>query len=152
MPKVPRHGAVQVFVFHFCCFFGILCVVDGAVPVTSREVPENSRFSKEGDVFKMGPLVSSGQILSGVEGKNAIGIASLAEGVTCALGVTIYLLTARDSIDWRLAPIIIFGAVCSVPFSVKSVKIISPRTLKIIISVVTVALGIVTLFKTMRNF
>jgi hypothetical protein len=30
-----------------------------------------------------GPLVTSGQILSGVQSKNAIGITSLAEGLTC---------------------------------------------------------------------
>ena len=42
-----------------------------------------------------GPLVVSGQMLSGVEGKNAIGITSMAEGITCALGVLIYFFTAK---------------------------------------------------------
>ncbi len=99
-----------------------------------------------------GPLVVSGQMLSGVEGKNAIGITSLAEGITCALGVTIYFFTAKDGIDWRLAPIIIAGAVCSVPFSVKSVKIMNPRLLKILIAVLTIILGVVTLLKTLKSF
>jgi len=99
-----------------------------------------------------GPLVVSGQILSGVEGKNAIGITSLAEGITCALGVTIYFLTAKNSIDWRLAPIIIAGAVCSVPFSVKSVKIMNPKLLKTLIAVLTIVLGVVTLLKTLKSF
>jgi uncharacterized membrane protein YfcA len=99
-----------------------------------------------------GPLVVSGQMLSGVEGKNAIGITSMAEGITCALGVTIYWLTAKNMIDWRLAPIIIVGAVCSVPFSVKSVKIMNPRLLKVLIAVLTIILGVVTLLKTLKNF
>lgn len=99
-----------------------------------------------------GPLVVSGQILSGVEGKNAIGITSMAEGVTCALGVSIYLLTASGGIDWRLAPVIIAGAVCSVPFSVKSVKVLNPKALKILIAVLTIILGVVTLVKTLKKF
>jgi len=99
-----------------------------------------------------GPLVVSGQILSGVEGKNAIGITSMAEGTTCALGVLIYFFTAGDSINWRLAPIIIAGAVCSVPFAVKSVKIMNPKFLKVLIAVLTIILGVITLLKTLKSF
>jgi uncharacterized protein len=99
-----------------------------------------------------GPLVVSGQILSGVEGKHAIGITSLAEGITCALGVLAYFLTARNIIDWRLAPVIIAGAVCSIPFSVKTVKKVNERFLKAMIAVVTIILGIITLIKTLTQF
>jgi hypothetical protein len=99
-----------------------------------------------------GPLVVSGQMLSGVEGKNAIGITSLAEGITCALGVTIYFFVAKNMIDWRLAPIIILGAVCSVPLSVKSVKVIDPKLLKGLIAALTIVLGILTLLKTLKSF
>ena len=99
-----------------------------------------------------GPLVVSGQMLSGVESKNAIGITSMAEGITCALGVLIYFFTAKDSVDWRLAPIIIAGAVFSVPFSVKSVKIMNPKLLKALIAVLTIILGVVTLLKTLKSF
>jgi uncharacterized protein len=99
-----------------------------------------------------GPLVVSGQILSGVEGKNAIGITSLAEGITCMLGFTIYFFTARNIIDWRIAPLVIAGAVCSIPFSVKSVKIMNPKALKVLIAMLTIILGAVTLIKTLRSF
>ena len=99
-----------------------------------------------------GPLVVSGQILSGVEGKNAIGITSMAEGITCALGVLIYFFTAKNNINWQLAPIIIAGAVCAVPFSAKSVKIINPKLLKALIALLTIILGVLTLFKTLKKF
>lgn len=98
-----------------------------------------------------GPLVVSGQLLSGVEGKNAIGITSMAEGITCGLGVLIYFFTANNSIDWRLAPIIIAGAVCSVPFSVKSVKVMNPTLLRALIASLTIVLGVVTLLKTLSS-
>lgn len=99
-----------------------------------------------------GPLVVSGQMLSGVEGKNAIGITSMAEGITCALGVAIYLFAGKSSMDWRLAAVIIAGAICSVPLSVKSVKIMDPKLLKGLIAFLTIVLGVVTLLKTLKSF
>ncbi len=99
-----------------------------------------------------GPLVVSGQMLSGVQGKNAIGITSMAEGITCALGVAIYLFAGKSSMDWKLAAVIIAGAVCSVPLAVKSVKIMDPRLLKGLIALLTIVLGVLTLIKTMKSF
>jgi uncharacterized membrane protein YfcA len=58
----------------------------------------------------------------------------------------------KHSIDWRFAPIIIAGAVCSVPFSVKSVKIMNPQLLKALIAVLTIIRGVVTLLKTLKSF
>ena len=96
-----------------------------------------------------GPVVTGGQILSGVEGRSAVGITSLAEGLTCLVGVITYLLVARNPIDWRLAPIIIVGAVCSVPLSAVSVKRISSRHLKTAIAIITIVLGVSTLVRTL---
>ena len=99
-----------------------------------------------------GPIVVSGQMLSGVEGKNAVGIASLAEGLTCALGVLIYMLTVKNAVDWRIAPLIILGAICSVPLSVKSVKGLDPKLLKGSIAALSIILGIVSILKTIKMF
>lgn len=98
-----------------------------------------------------GPLIASGQILSGVEGKSAIGITSLAEGLTCLVGVTTYILISKNQIDWKLAPIIIIGALLSTPFAVKSVKKISTKKLKLIIGIFTIILGTYTLFNTLKK-
>ena len=40
-----------------------------------------------------GPLVTAGQVLSGIRGRNAVGITSLAEGVTSIVGFGIYFLS-----------------------------------------------------------
>lgn len=93
-----------------------------------------------------GPVVTGGQLLSGVDGRNAIGITSLAEGLTCIVGVIAYVLT-KGLIDWILAPYLVIGAVLSVPLSAYTVKRFSPRKLKILIGIVTIALGITTLAK-----
>jgi len=95
-----------------------------------------------------GPVVTGGQLLSGVEGKSAIGITSLAEGLTCLVGVIAYTLISKNPVDWKLAPYIIVGAVLSVPLSAKSVKLISERKLKLAIALLTIALGILTIVKT----
>jgi uncharacterized membrane protein YfcA len=94
-----------------------------------------------------GPLVTSGQLLSGVEGRSAVGITSLAEGLTCLVGVIMYFLVRRGSLDWHLAPWVIIGALCSVPLSAKSVKFISDRKMKVSIAVLTIGLGLLTLAK-----
>jgi len=95
-----------------------------------------------------GPVVTGGQILSGVEGKSAIGITSLAEGLTCLVGVIAYMLLHQNPIDWRLAPFIITGAVLSVPLSAKSVKLLGTNRVKLAIGVLTIILGSLTIIKT----
>jgi len=97
-----------------------------------------------------GPVVTGGQILSGVESRSAVGITSLAEGLTCLVGIITYVLVLKNPLDLKLAPWIIIGAVVSVPFSAKSVKFISTKKLKLMIAVLTIILGTFTLIKTLR--
>jgi uncharacterized membrane protein YfcA len=93
-----------------------------------------------------GPVVTGGQILSGVNGNNAVGITSLAEGLTCIVGVIVFIVSP-EIINWNLAPSLLIGAMLSVPFSTFIVKKIPTRKLKISIGVMTVLLGLVTLIK-----
>jgi uncharacterized membrane protein YfcA len=96
-----------------------------------------------------GPIVTGGQILSGIKGKSAVGITSLAEGLTCLVGVIMYILISKGAIDWRLAPWIVAGAIFSVPLSAKSVKRISTERLKLAIGILTLILGSVTILRTL---
>jgi uncharacterized membrane protein YfcA len=98
-----------------------------------------------------GPVVTAGQVLSGVEGKSAVGITSLAESITCFVGVIMYLFIGNSRTSWRLAPWIILGAVLSVPLSAKTVKFITERKLKAAIAVLTIALGLLTIYKTLNG-
>jgi uncharacterized membrane protein YfcA len=94
-----------------------------------------------------GPIVTSGQILSGVNSKNAIGITSLAEGVTCLIGVITYLALTNHTIEWKLAPSLVVGALLSVPLAALTVKKIKGDYIKLIVGIATVILGLVTLVK-----
>ena len=93
-----------------------------------------------------GPVVTGGQILSGVNGNNAVGITSLAEGLTCIVGVIVYIVSP-EIIDWSLAPSLIIGALISVPFSAFIVKKIPIKVLKVAIGTLTILLGVLTLIK-----
>lgn len=97
-----------------------------------------------------GPVVTGGQVLSGVEGKSAVGITSLAEGITCLVGIITYVLVSKNSLDWKLAPWLIIGAMLSVPLSAKSVKLVSEKKLKFAIAIVTIGLGLFTIVKALR--
>lgn len=96
-----------------------------------------------------GPIVTSGQILAGLSGKSAVGITSLAEGLTCAVGIITYALMSESPLDLRLLPWIVPGAILSVPLSARSVKRINENGLKISICVLTIGLGIYTLWNTL---
>ncbi|MHA2431566.1 MAG: sulfite exporter TauE/SafE family protein [Promethearchaeota archaeon] len=93
-----------------------------------------------------GPVVTGGQILSGVNGNNAVGITSLAEGLTCVVGVIVFIASPQI-IDWSLAPSLIIGAILSVPLSAFIVKKMPTKTLKIAIGLITLILGLITIIK-----
>ena len=94
-----------------------------------------------------GPVIVGGQLLSGVDGKNAIGIAALSEGLICIVGVLAYIVILKNTIDWVLAPYLLIGAIFAVPFSAFTVKKLRTKHLRVMIGAFTFILGIVTLGK-----
>ena len=94
-----------------------------------------------------GPLVTGGQIMAGVDGKGAIGITSLAEGLVCIVGVLAYALTGNSAVDWGLAPSLVLGAVLSVPLAALTVRKIPLRKMRLAIGSAVTVLGLFTLGK-----
>ena len=103
-------------------------------------------FNKGASGGGFGPLVMGGQMLSGIGVKNAIGITSLAEGVTCIVGVVMYYLFWKNAV-WALAPWITVGAVCAVPLAAKTLHRLPEKAAKIIAAVVILCLGATALVK-----
>ena len=93
-----------------------------------------------------GPLVMGGQVLSGIGVKNAVGITSLAEGITCLVGIILYFFLQKQ-VDWVLAPWLMAGAVLSVPFAAHTLKRIPEKKAKMAVAVVIILLGMLTLVK-----
>lgn len=94
-----------------------------------------------------GPLVTGGQIVSGVESKNAVAITSLAEALVCLVGFSLYF-ASRSVPNWGLFPYLCGGAILSVPFCALTVKRIPTRMLYLLIASLTTILGALTLIKT----
>jgi uncharacterized protein len=104
-------------------------------------------FNKGSTGGGYGPIVMGGQLLAGVSGKNAVGITTLAESLSCIVGVVTYLL-APGEVGWRLAPFLIAGAVAAVPFSTLTVAALRPQHLRSAIGILTFTLGLLILLKT----
>ena len=93
-----------------------------------------------------GPLVTSGQVLSGVSGKASVGITSFAEAFTCLLAVTLFLVQGEHLNVILFVPMCA-GALLSVPFSVFIISVTREEWLKTIIGVVTMVMGAFTILK-----
>lgn len=150
--------AVSIPKFYLTLYIGVLVAIIGvAIIATSKRRPTFlwrriiclsllASFNKGMSGGGYGPVVTGGQLIAGVDGKNAIGITSLAEGLTCIAGVITYL-SICETVDWSLAPYLVIGAVVSVPFSALTVRRIKTDRLRLVIGIVTLCLGLLTLVK-----
>ena len=92
-----------------------------------------------------GPLVVSGQILSGVDGKRAVGITSLSEGAVAVIAVALYVLMV-PAMDWGLLPFVLGGSIIAVPFAALTVKRLRTRRLIMAMGGAAISLGLVIIF------
>jgi len=150
--------AVSISRFYLKLYIGAMVMLIGMYILLSRAKQHRfswkkvtglglvASFNKGMSGGGYGPVVTGGQILSGVEGKSAVAITSLAEGLTCVVGFLAYLLT-RSIQDWTLFPFLCVGALLSVPLSAYTVKRMRTRYLKLAIGILTTVLGAFTLVK-----
>ncbi len=96
-----------------------------------------------------GPIITSGQILSGVDAKAAVGITALAEGITCSLAALSYFLF-RQSTDWMLPISLLVGVAVSSPIAASVVRRVESKTMKWTIGVLTFVVGLMTLVKVLQ--
>jgi hypothetical protein len=87
-----------------------------------------------------GPLVTAGQVVSGLPSKPAIAITSVAESFTCVVGLAAYLALGRQ-IHWGLTIPLVAGALLSVPIATLTVRRLPEKGLRLIVGLVTLALG-----------
>jgi uncharacterized membrane protein YfcA len=91
-----------------------------------------------------GPLVTGGQMLSGIDVRNAVGITSLSEGITCLVGFVLYSLL-RPQVNWSLALCVTGGAVLSLPLAARLLSQIPERTGRLVVGTLLAMLGCLTL-------
>lgn len=93
-----------------------------------------------------GPLVTGGQVVSGIRPKHAVAITSLTESLTCAVGLTAYVLI-HGTLDWALAIPLTAGALLSVPMATLTVGKLPEAVIRGSVGVVTCLLGLLTFVK-----
>lgn len=144
--------------FYVKLYIGIIVFAMGVIVLATQKMILNfswirmttisliASFNKAISGGGYGPLVTSGQILSGVESKSTVGITSIAEALTCIVGLIAYMAIGKP-IDYKLAVILSFGAIASVPLAGISVKKIPKDKVRLAIGILTTALGSYTLYK-----
>jgi len=93
-----------------------------------------------------GPIITSGQILSGLDSKSSVSISSLTEAVTCSMALLVYLLKVKV-IDFTPVLPLLIGSSLAIPLAVQVVKRSDGEKHVIAIGVITVCLGLATLIK-----
>lgn len=93
-----------------------------------------------------GPLVTAGQVVSGVPAKHAVAITSVAEAFTCLMGLGAYLVLTGE-LDWSLTVPLAGGALLSVPVATITVKRLPDSVIRGAVGVLTIALGLLSLLK-----
>jgi len=107
-------------------------------------------FNKGLSAGGYGPIVTGGQILSGVGGKQAIGITALSEGLTCVVAVMAFLASGEVH-DLAVAYPLLLGALCSVPLSAYTVRKMTIKRLTTLIATITMILGAATVLKSIHE-
>ena len=93
-----------------------------------------------------GPLVTAGQVVSGVPAKSAVAITSMAEAFTCIVGLLAYVVI-QGGLDLALAVPLTAGALLSVPMATLTVRRLPESVMRCSVGVVTCLLGILTFTK-----
>jgi hypothetical protein len=96
-----------------------------------------------------GPLVTAGQMVSGLPPKHAVAITSVTESFTCVVGLAAYLALGRH-INWGLTAPLVAGALMSVPIATLTVRRLPEKGLRLTVGVVTLALGALALSAVFR--
>ncbi|MFP4197948.1 MAG: sulfite exporter TauE/SafE family protein [Methanomassiliicoccales archaeon] len=152
--------AVNIPVLYLKLFIGLLVLAMGIILLCKCRA--RSRFSwgrlvAIGSVAAFnkgmsgggyGPLVTSGQILSGIRSKNSVAISAFSESLTCLVGVIAYLAIG-GAVDWSLSPVLVSGTLLSVPLATYSVKRMPERSFTMLIGAATTVLGAATLYNTL---
>lgn len=148
--------AVSLSKFALKLYIGILVLAMGIIILAARHrkikfswkrivgLGMVASFNKGMSGGGYGPVVCGGQLLSGVESKGAIAITSLAEGLTCLVGLICFAALGMFP-GPELACPLMMGAVLSTPLSAAAVDRLGNRRLVVLVGLVTVGLGLLTI-------
>jgi uncharacterized membrane protein YfcA len=135
-------------------YIGVLVIAMGAIILSKRKFSFSwkrlsvvgliSSFNKAMSGGGFGPVVATGQIISGVKSKNAVGITTLSEAPICIASFIGYLLF-HPGFTWNLAIALLVGAGVAGTLGPYITKYLPSSRLRTIVGILAVVLGIWTL-------
>jgi uncharacterized protein len=148
--KIPK-WMLTLYIGSLVFFMGILILITHKKPIPFSfhklcGVSLLASFNKGISGGGYGPLVMGGQLVSGVNAKNSVGITAFAEAITCLVGFIIYIVNGRH-IDWKLVWTLVAFAILAVPFAAYTVKRVFADKLKVYIAVFITLLGLLTILR-----
>lgn len=96
-----------------------------------------------------GPLVTAGQVVSGLTTKQAVAITSLAESFVCFVGLAVYFWE-RKTLHWELTVPLVLGSLITVPLATLSIRQLNERLVRRLVAVATIVMGGLTLYQSLR--
>jgi uncharacterized membrane protein YfcA len=133
-------------------YIGLVVVGVGILMLTGRKLSRTfsmkrivlvgavAAFNKGISGGGYGPLLTSGQVLSGVSEKGAVSITPPARGLTGAISVALYFFS-KGTLEPNLALPLIIGSLLAMPVAVATVTVIEPTMLRKGIVLSTLLLG-----------
>lgn len=142
---------LTVFITSIILAMGVLILVTRHRQMTYRPgsivaVGAMAAFNKGLSGGGYGPLVTAGQMVSGLPAKHAVAVTSVAESLTCAIGLAAYLAAGKN-IHWELAIPLAFGALLSVPMATVTVRRMRETAMRGLVGLATILLGLIALAK-----
>jgi uncharacterized membrane protein YfcA len=138
-------------------YIGVLVIVMGTVMLTCPVVRFTwrkmmflgvlSAFNKAVTGGGFGPVVTSGQIISGIETRTSIGITTAAEAPICIMSFLLYILM-EGPIEPLLPILMTLGAVAAAPLGALGTRLRDTGLTLKLVGVLTIGLGVFTLLKT----
>lgn len=150
--------AISLSKFYLSLYIGLLATILGFVVFATRNRKYDfswpkmigigllAAFNKGLSGGGYGPIVTAGQIMSGVAEKSAVSITSLSETLVSLTAVFTYILTG-GSVDWILTVCLVISVSFSAPVAAFIVKKTESGKLKVLIGVATFLLGVATILK-----
>jgi len=173
--------AVNISKVFLKTYIGVLVIIMGAILLSRFKFRFSwkriiglgilSAFNKGLTGGGFGPVVTSGQIISGQDSKRAVGCTTFAEAPICTAAFFTYLIArvakelprplmdmpakdflkvilAQSAFQWELVLALLFGAVIVAPFGALTTRVMHTDRLRQILGMLVIVLGIWTLAKT----
>ncbi len=105
-----------------------------------------SAFNKGISGGGYGPIVVSGQLLSGLDSKASVAVTSIAEAATCVFGLITYAISGNFVIV-SVTVSICLGAILATPLSALGVSKVKHKKLRHLVGIGTLMIGLYTIIR-----